>query len=192
MKRQKIFYYIISAVFLITSISFLAVGVFGYLTISNIQSTGKEQEYRLNIISERENILAKLDKNYTSLEPDIERINIALPNEKESSKLMADLDTLAKNAGLRLILIQSVTSGKKATSEDPSLLQTIKGDYGYEIPLEIKVEGGFSNFIGFIKQLENYQRLLNVTSLEIAKPTEPETVGDNIEAKLKITAYLKK
>lgn len=192
MKRQKTFYFVISAAFVIFSISFLATGTFGYLTLSNIQGAKKEQEYRLNIISERQDILSKLEKNYTSLKPDIERINIALPDQKESSKLMADLDTLAKSAGVKLTLLQSTTTSKKMTSEDPSLLQTVKGKNGYEIPLELKIEGGFTNFTGFIKQLENYQRLLNVTSLEISKPTETDVVSDNIEAKLKVTAYLKK
>lgn len=192
MKRLKIFYYTISGLFLVLTIGFLATGTFGFMTLSNIQGTIAEQEYRYQVISERQSILESLDKKYTTLTPDIDLINTALPSDKESSKLIADIDTLSKNSGLKLTQVQSATSGKKATVEDPSLLQTVKGNYGYEIPLEIKVEGGFTNFTGFVKQLENYQRLLNITSFEITKPTGEEEISDNIEAKLKITAYLKK
>jgi Tfp pilus assembly protein PilO len=192
MKRLKTFYYIMASLFGLLALGFLAAGALGFMTLSNTQGTIAEQEYRLNAISERVSILSALDKKYEALKEDINLINIALPNEKESSKLIADLDTLANTSGLKLTLVQSATTGKKATSEDPSLLQTIKGTYGYEIPLEIKVEGGFSSFTGFVKKLENYQRLVNVTSIEITKPTGVGAGGDNIEAKLKITAYLKK
>jgi Tfp pilus assembly protein PilO len=87
-------------------------------------------------------------------------------------------------------MIQSTTSGKKSTSEDQSLLQTTKGNYGYELPLEIKVEGAFTNYVGFVKKIESYQRLMNIVNMEITKPVG--SAGDAIEAKLKVTAYLKK
>lgn len=192
MKRVKIFYWIISSLFVLFTFGFLAAGTFGYMKLSNFQGGIAELEYRLQVITERQSILSTLDERYKALKPDIALINIALPDEKESSKLIADIDTLAKNSGLKLTVVQSAIAGKKSGSPDQSLLQTIKGNYGYEIPLEISVEGGFTNFTGFIKKLENYQRLLNISSLEITKPTEEGTTSDNIEARLKITAYLKK
>lgn len=192
MKRLKTFYYVMMGLYALFGLGFLAAGVYGFLTLSNIQSSITEQRYRLDIISERYNILAGLEKKYADIEPDIQKINTALPDQKEASKLVSDLDSLAKSSGLKLTLIQSATTGKKPTSDDLSLLQTVSGKNAYELPLELKVEGGFTNFTGFVKQIENYQRLMNITSLEISKPTEGGSVSDNIEAKLKVTAYLKK
>lgn len=194
MKRLKAFYFVISGIYALFALSFLAVGAASYLFLSNIQSGMKEQEYRLQVTSEKKEALASLEKRYGELGEDIERINLALPDQKNSSRLLADLDTLTKRSKLKLTMIQSTVSSKKgATVNDPSLLQTVKGNYGYEIPLAIRVEGGFSNFNGFVKKLENYQRLLNVTSIEISKPTDKNSSkGDNIEAKIDLTAYLKK
>jgi Tfp pilus assembly protein PilO len=190
MKRLKTFYFSILAVFAILGLGFLATGIFAYIALSNIHGSVTEQKYRLDILSERYDILTSLEKKYTDIEPDIAKINTALPDQKEASKLISDLDALAKGSGLKLIMIQSVTSGKKSTSEDQSLLQTTKGTYGYELPLEIKVEGAFTNFVGFVTKIENYQRLMNIANIEITKPVG--SAGDAIEAKLKVTAYLKK
>jgi Tfp pilus assembly protein PilO len=192
MKRLTTFYIFLLSSFALVSVAFLSLGIFGYLTLSNIQGSITEQKYRLDILSKRYDILSSLEKKYTLVEPDIAKINTALPDQKDASKLVSDLDTLAKGAGLKLTMIQSATAGKKATSEDQSLLQTVKGTYGYELPLEIKVEGAFTAYTGFVKQLENYQRLMNITSMEITKPTGMDAGGDYIEAKLKIMAYLKK
>jgi Tfp pilus assembly protein PilO len=81
------------------------------------------------------------------------------------------------------------SASAKKTTGDPSLLQTVVGKYGYELPLNISVEGNYANFQIFIKKIENYQRLINITSLDISQPTQKT---DLILAKIKLTAYIKK
>jgi Tfp pilus assembly protein PilO len=194
-KRLRTFYFIITTLFLVTTLLFLALGVSGYLWLSGLSGNIADQSYRINKISEREEILKNLETKYQKVEPDIEAINMALPDQKEVSKLLSDLDTMAKSSNLKLKTLESSNpanaKNQKSASGDLSLLQTVKGANGYEIPLNIKVEGGFSNFTGFLKGLENYQRLINITTIEITKPPNTES-NDNIEATIKITAYLKK
>lgn len=193
MKRLKKFYLIISIFFTLLGLIFLTIGAFGYLKLSDLHSQLKENEYRINRITEREEILLGLKSRYAEVEKDTAKISIALPDQKESSKLLSDLDSLANQSGLKLIAVQSSSSGKKVVSQsDLSLLQTFKGKYSYEIPLEIRIEGSYNNFPVFVKNLENYQRLININSIDISKPLQENNTGDIIEARLKLTAYLKR
>lgn len=194
MSHLKKFYLMISAVFIALVFGLLAIEVFGYQKISDIESNVSEVLYRTDKINERTDILASLDNRYKATEANSAVINTALPDNKETSKLLSDLDSLAKASGLKLTLIQTSTAGKKPkVTADPSLLQTVKGKYGYELPLDVQLTGGFKAFTTFLKKVENYQRLININTIEINKPTNKESsVADYIEIKLKITAYLKK
>lgn len=192
MSRVLRFYIIISTIFVIFSVLVLGVGVLSFEKISNLASGLAEQKLRLNRISDKENSLSALQKKYESAEKDISKIDTALPNEKESSKLLSDLDSLAQESGLKLTFIQSDNFGKKQMSTDLNLLQTTKGKNSLELPLQLKLEGSFVSFSTFVKRLENYQRLVNISYIEIKKPTVTEDQSDKIEAEMKIVAYLKK
>lgn len=193
MNRHKKAYIFISTIYVMIICLILAVETFSFSKLSDFQGNLMEQKYRLSKLEEEKRNLELLDKRFEKIEPELTKIATALPDEKESSKLLSDLDSLAVESGLKLTLVQSMTFGKKAaTTQDASLLQTTKGKYGYELPLDIKITGPYQNLTSFIKRLEEYQRLINVNSVEINKSDDPNTAPDQIEAKLKITAYLKK
>lgn len=193
MSNIKKFYFIVSGIFIVLALLILGIEVWSYLYISGVQSNVSEQDYRLGKLEEKINILNSLSKNYLNFEKDTAVINTALPDQKEASKLVSNLDSLATESGLKLTLVQSNTYGKKTVAgSDPSLLQTIKGSNGYELPLEVKVAGPYQNFVNFNTRLENYQRLVNISALEITKSTNPDDPPDKIEVKLTLTAYLKK
>lgn len=193
MTRHLKYYFTLTILFIILAMIIFILIIFSYLKISIIQSSLAEQNLRIDSLTEKEQILSGLEKRYGDIEKDIPKINTALPDKKETSQLLSDLDLLANESGLKLTLLKSSSFGKKPTAQtDQSLLQTTKGKYGYEMPLEIKLDGSFVSFSTFIQKLENYQRLVNVSSVEITKPTDIQDFSDTIEAKLKITAYLKK
>jgi Tfp pilus assembly protein PilO len=192
--KPKKFYFIIAVLFILVILAAITAEVYSYQRILGVQSNIAEQEYRIAKIDERTDILSSLSKRYKSVEENLAVLNTALPDKKDSSKLLSDLDTLAQESGLKLTLLASSTAanGKKPTAaDDPSLLQTTKGKNSIELPLDIKAEGSFINFESFIKKIENYQRLVNINSVEISQPAEKRGT-DFIEAKLKVTAYLKK
>lgn len=193
MSRTKKFYLIISALFLITTGLVFAGEVLAFLKLSDIAATLAEQRYRIVKLTEEEENLKTLSSRYEKIESDLNKITVALPDQKDTSKLLSDLDSLAGESGLKLTLIQTNSYGKKQTGvTDPALLQTIKGKYGYELPLEVKVTGSYQSFTSFIKRVENYQRLLNINGIEITKMTDTSGNSDKIEAKLRLTAYLMK
>lgn len=193
MKRLKNFYLFITVIFCLLFLIVIGIQIFGFIALLNIQSSLAENNFRIEKTTEADKNLSSLKTKFKDIQDDIPRINIALPNQKDSSALISDLDSLAQSSGLKFTMLQTNTVGKKDTSQgDLSLLQTVKGKYGYEMPIEIKVEGSFVSFADFISRLENYQRLVNITSINIAKTSVTGEMTDKIEAKIKLTAYLKK
>ena len=193
MNRSRKFYIFITTCFVLIAIATLGLEIWSFLKITDSQSSLAEESYRSGKISEKESILSLLSANYNKFEKDATIVTTALPDQKDASKLISDLDALAKELGLKLTGIQSNNFDKKAgTSADKSLLQTVKGANGYELPLQLKVAGPYENFVTFVKRLENYQRLVNISSIEIAKSTEAEAAPDAINVTFTLTAYLKK
>lgn len=193
MSKEKRYYIFVSS--LIAFLAIVAIGYSGlaFLTLSQKQAAIAEKKYYTEKLSEKEQILAELERRYKQIEPDLPLIDNALPGEKDSSKLLADLDALARSANLRMTFLEpgSVGSSKQKSSTDLSLLQTVKGPLGYEIPLELRVKGSYRNFQDFIRKMENYQRLINIESVEIIKQ-EDQAAPDYVEAIINIRAYLKK
>lgn len=194
MSKSKRFYYIISFLFSLLVIATLAAEAIFYVKISNMQATFSEQKYYNEKLEEKASILASLSENYSTIEDDKEIILETLPTDKDASKLVADLNSIAEKNGLKFTSVESNTTlstKSENKSNDPLLLQTIKGDYGYEMPLSIKVEGSYKNIVPFIEGIESYQRLINITSIDIAEIND-EGISDYIEATIDITAYLKR
>jgi Tfp pilus assembly protein PilO len=199
MNKGKRFYIIISSLIVIIAIGVIIIVIFGFLNLSQKQASIAEKKYYTKKLNEKQQILTDLEKRYKDVEPSLVFIDNALPEEKDSSKLLADLNSLAVSSNLRLTFLEPDTSGginsektsKSKTMSDLSLLQTVKTDTGYELPLEIRVTGSYKNFPGFIKRVENYQRLINIEAISIDKG-EDESISDFIEARINIKAYLKK
>jgi Tfp pilus assembly protein PilO len=197
MSKEKKYYLAVSIIMCVIGASTIAVAVYGFLNLSQRQAAIAEKNYYTEKMAEKQQILTALEKRYENIEADIPLIDNALPSEKESSNLLSDLSAQASGSGLKLTFLRPDSSGgsSKTTQSkavgDLSLLQTVKGTIGYELPLIIKVTGSYNNFLTFIGKIENYQRLINVVSVDVEKK-ESETVGDYIEATLNIKAYLKK
>jgi len=197
MTKEKKFYIIISSLIAFLTLTVIVLGLYGYFTLSQKQASNAENQYYTEKISEKKQILESLKARYAEIEPDLPLIDIALPSEKDSSKLLSDLDALSQESKLKLIYLEPDSSGSKSSKSskksggDLSLLQTVKGTTGYELPIEIRVQGSYKNFLVFVKKIEDYQRLINIESIDIEKQ-ENESVKDFIEARIKITAYVKK
>jgi len=173
MTKEKKFYIIISSLIAFLTLTVIVLGLYGYFTLSQKQASNAENQYYTEKISEKKQILESLKARYAEIEPDLPLIDIALPSEKDSSKLLSDLDALSQESKLKLIYLEPDSSGSKSSKSskksggDLSLLQTVKGTTGYELPIEIRVQGSYKNFLVFVKKIEDYQRLINIESIKV-------------------------
>jgi Tfp pilus assembly protein PilO len=190
-KAQK-FYTILAVVFGLLCVIILSIEIFGFLNLSTMQSSFSETEYRLSKLTDQTAILTTISRDYQKALKYQEYIDIALPDQKEVSNLVSDLDSLSSSSGLKLTVVEYNNFGKaQGTTKDLSLLQTVRGKNSYELPLSIEVTGPYNSFVSFIQRLENYQRLVNISSVDIEKSQEKDAPPDKIDVKINLTAYLK-
>jgi Tfp pilus assembly protein PilO len=190
--RSKRFYFGALAFFIFLAVATLSLEVWGYTANSNIKSMIDETTYRLTKVADEGSTLATMTKNYEKAIKFETYINTALPDQKDASALISDLNSLASSSGMKLVVVQTNTYTKaKTASLDPSMLQTVKGKYSYELPLSIEVVGTYNNYISFVQKLENYQRLVNITTIDIEKSQEKDAPADQIDVKFNLTAYIK-
>jgi Tfp pilus assembly protein PilO len=181
-----------SVIFGTSAFLMLAISAFSYINLLNTKNSILYQSEYLDMLDKKQEKLRVLGSEFEEVQLSANIINETLPPEKDASKLISDLSALTTKSGLSFNSIRSdATKSAKKTNPDPSLLQTQSGKNGREMPIVIDVRGSYGNFINFIKSLENYQRLINVTSIEIKKSTDGDA-ADAINATLKLTVYLKK
>jgi Tfp pilus assembly protein PilO len=192
LSRPKTFYLIMLGAFALLAIATLGLETWGFITISDNKSTIEETEYRISKTGEQGELLDTMTQNYNKALTFEKYASIALPDKKDASTLISDLNSLAASSGLKLVLVQANTYAKaKSVSLDPSMLQTTKGKNSRELPLSIEVTGTYNNYIDFVQKIENYQRLANITSIDIEKSQEKDAPPDQIDVKFNLTAYLK-
>jgi len=189
MNRQKKFYLLISSLFIATTIFVLSIIVGSYLYLSNLNANFLEQKYYTEMLTEKEQILAELQERYDKIKTNVDVINSSLPEEKDVSRLISDISAISERSKLKFVSVKSDATNPKKGAANPSLLQTESGKFGPEMPLTISVKGSYNNFVSFQRSLENYQRLLNVTAIEI-KRDDSEEGGDTIEATIKLVVYM--
>jgi Tfp pilus assembly protein PilO len=198
MNKAKRFYIIISVLISVIAVATITLTVMGYLNLSQKQAAIAEKKYYTSKMAEKQQLLTTLEQRYEIIKEDVPLIDNALPSEKETSNLLADLSSQAESSGLKLTFLRPDSSGSSAKTKttqnkavgDLSLLQTVKGTIGYELPLIIKVSGSYAKFLTFIGKIENYQRLINVEAIGIDKQ-ENDKISDYVEATLNVKAYLK-
>jgi type IV pilus assembly protein PilO len=87
-----------------------------------------------------------------------------LPNEKDIDKLLEDISSLAIESGLEILLFKPQ--------------QEVKRNFYADIPVELKLSGGYHDLALFYDKIANLPRIVTVSDLLIEKPQEVD--GRNI------------
>jgi len=187
MNKQKKFNIFMNILFISCLILILSILGYSYFHFTQLKDSLTETEYRTSTFTKKVDTLKQIESEYAKVSSDLGVTEIALPPQKEASKLIKDLEVLANQNGLSLVSIRA--SGGTKNSGDLNLTQTVKGKNSYELPLELSLEGEYGNFVNYIKNLESYQRLNNVTGFMVSNVSE-QGEGNYVSVKLKIIVYL--
>ncbi len=116
------------------------------------------KQLTLRALAQSSATLVQLESELTALRDSVKLFEKKLPREKEVDQILSDVWKLAEQNTLRATSVKPLKQDKAGTSN--------------EQPIEITFEGEFSGFETFLKQLENSDRIIRITQLELRKITD--------------------
>ena len=93
-----------------------------------------------------------------SVKRDLEIKRAQLPDKKEIPQLLTTISSLGKESGLSFLLFRPKPEVPK--------------EFYAEIPVEIKVEGGYHEVASFFSRVGNLDRIVNITNVIMEKPKD--------------------
>ena len=93
-----------------------------------------------------------------SVKRDLEIKKAQLPDKKEIPQLLTTISSLGKESGLNFLLFRPKPEVPK--------------EFYAEIPVEIKVEGGYHEVASFFSKVGNLDRIVNITNVSMERPKD--------------------
>lgn len=124
--------------------------------------TKKQQELNEQMVILAD--LPKFRKETADMKSKRQKALEQLPNEKDIDKLLEDISSLAIESGLEILLFKPQ--------------QEVKRNFYAEIPVELKLSGGYHDLALFYDKIASLPRIVNVSDMLIEKPQEVD--GRNI------------
>lgn len=182
--KPKQFYFIL----LIILGLILLLGASGFVW-GNKQINNKLKAYRIELAKvytadETLDNLAKLNSQYEKISPLVTKLYAVLPNKKQQSEILVQLQQIAQSSGLILSNINFLSSS--AGPSDTS--QTVKNNGFLAMPVNLKVSGSYGQLQNFLQQTENLNRYNSISTMLIVRN---EDRFSTLTVNMTINAFLK-
>lgn len=128
-----------------------------------------EQKAKLAEIEDLNTVLGELNRQFGAVSPQAQKINIALPTDKQSAELVLQFSAMASQNGLNLRQVSF------------SEIQNPKTKSGY-VPFEasLTLGGSYEGLKAFLVALEQNLRILDVKLLQFAPSIQRSGLDINI------------
>jgi Tfp pilus assembly protein PilO len=147
---------IIILLIVLVSSQYLLLPAYQKLDSKNQEYTKLEQDLneKKRVAQDPKVFEAKLE----SVKRDLEIKKAQLPDKKEIPQLLTTISSLGKESGLNFLLFRPKPEVPK--------------DFYAEIPVEVKVEGGYHEVASFFSRVGNLDRIVNITNVIMEKPKD--------------------
>jgi len=113
------------------------------------------------------------------LNKQFDTLKVRLPEEREVSNIFDKSKSMMKASGLKLV--QFSTSGKD---------HEVPQKYYTEVASAVNVAGSYRNVQDFFQQLASYDRILNVTDIQLTRSQDrDQAAGASVVASFTLTAF---
>lgn len=125
-------------------------------TINSLANQKSTLEKEVSDVKAKAADLAKFQKELEEAKLVFEATSILLPKDKEIPKLLKDISSLGRSAGLDFLTFKP--------------LADIPKDFYAEIPVTINVRGPYHNMGYFFDQVSKLERIVSVTNVKMSSP----------------------
>jgi Tfp pilus assembly protein PilO len=152
-------------------------------TIANLQKQIDDNMFVNHKLQQKISDLSTLRQGYANIQNDLPVVTDAIPTSAQIPLLVAQMQTVAKDANLKLDSFQTfeVNLSKGKT--------TNKNYSSFEFGLS--AEGTYQQIIGFLDNLVNFQRIITLTNITISKSNAVNNTNSTLQLNLKGTAFFK-
>ena len=168
---------IISLISFIISLILIFVFVFPLFSSARaIYSDLTQKRQEIEKLKELSGKIGKIEQDYDSISEAVEKVLLALPEEKDLPQLLVQLEKIAVNNGL---LLESIEFGEISKKEESDFIRSIK-DYETlnqskkmlstfpNSSVLLKVAGSYSAFKNYISALEKNVRSMDIYSIQFS------------------------
>ncbi len=147
---------IVILIIVLVSSQYLLIPAYQKLDSKNQEYTKLEQDLneKKRVAQDPKVFEAKLE----SVKRDLEIKKAQLPDKKEIPQLLTTISSLGKESGLNFLLFRPKPEVPK--------------EFYAEIPVEVKVEGGYHEVASFFSRVGNLDRIVNITNVAMEKPKD--------------------
>jgi type IV pilus assembly protein PilO len=126
-----------------------------HIQLQNAANTLEEQTNKLNVVKRQARELKKWETKMAQVEEAFFIATRALPDKKEVPSLLKSVSKAGSSAGLSFLLFQP----------DPE----VNKEFYKEIPLSMKVEGGYHQIADFFFQVSRLNRIVNIKNISLRR-----------------------
>lgn len=180
-------------------IAMVAVSAYFIMILDKTSKELSDNKYISLNSNKKIEVLAKLKDDYRSVTYEKESIEKYVPEGKEISEILKDLEQMAAKNSLsfssyKIDSMKSATTTGSSSNSSVEDNQIRKADDYYKIPFSIELSGSFSMIGKMISEIEGHNRLLEIEKISYTQDTGGTSAqsGDIIKATFLINAYLRK
>ncbi len=194
---------IISLISFIISLILIFVFVFPLFSSARaIYSDLTQKRQEIEKLKELSSKIGKIEQDYDSISEAIEKVLLALPEEKDLPQLLVQFEKIAVNNGL---LLESIEFGEISKKEESDFIRSIE-DYETlnqskkmlstfpNSSVLLKVVGSYSAFKNYISALEKNVRSMDIYSIQFSNDSKMRSLFSDsgiFEFDLGINVYYK-
>ena len=194
---------IISLISFIISLILIFVFVFPLFSSARaIYSDLTQKRQEIEKLKELSSKIGKIEQDYDSISEAIEKVLLALPEEKDLPQLLVQFEKIAVNNGL---LLESIEFGEISKKEESDFIRSIE-DYETlnqskkmlstfpNSSVLLKVVGSYSAFKNYISALEKNVRSMDIYSIQFSNDSKMRSLFSDsgiFEFNLGINVYYK-
>lgn len=183
--KPKQFYLVLLVIFFLTILS----GILGFTLINSSINTKLNNYHielaKISLADETLDNLVKLHNQYDKITPLIPKLYAVLPNTKQQSEVIVQLQQIARNSGLTINGISFLST----SSMPSSISQTQKTSSGFlALPINLQLVGSYEQLHNFLQQIENLNRYISISTLTINRNEGKNTI---LTINLTANAFLK-
>lgn len=171
----------------LTLVASIVLGLFAvgptFSTIANLQKQIDDSTFVNQKLQQKINNLSILQQQYANVQNDLPVITDAIPTSAQIPLLVAQIQTIAKDANLTLDSFQ--------TFEVDLSKATVTNKNYSSFNFGLSAEGNYQQITDFLDGLTNFQRIITITNISVSKANNANNTSDTLQLTIQGTAFFK-